>query len=310
MSRCRHLLAFFLVATLLSFVSGVSAQSEEPDFAAFSAEAQIWIAATSKPEMSDDARTQKVMAEDAFKQKDFPGALTHYLAALNKHSMWPEGHYNAAMLAAEAEDYELAAHHMRRYLVLAPDAKDAQASKDKFLLWQQKAKLTTFTTDVAVIKTSEGVMVFEPWPEVAPNTVENFRKLAAKKFYDGTCFHRVIKGFMIQGGDPLSKDASKESSWGSGGPGYQIKAEFNDRPHTRGVLSMARSTKPDSAGSQFFICHGDAAFLDHQYTTFGKLIKGDDVLDKIGNTKTHKPDRPNQRIDVISIKIVPADSSK
>src|SRR3989475_12085779 len=93
------------------------------------------------------------------------------------------------------------------------------------------------------------------WPEVAPKTVENFKTLAKKGFYDGTCFHRVIKGFMIQGGDPLTKDPSKEDHWGEGGPGYQIKAEFNDKSHVRGVISMARSPHPDSAGSQFFICH-------------------------------------------------------
>ena len=107
--------------------------------------------------------------------------------------------------------------------------------------------------EVAVIKTSEGTMVLEFWPDVAPAHVKNFKDLANKGFYDGTCFHRVIKDFMIQGGDPNTKDETKKSSWGSGGPGYQIKAEFNDRPHTRGVLSMARSSDPNSAGSQFFI---------------------------------------------------------
>src|SRR5216110_1928474 len=128
--------------------------------------------------------------------------------------------------------------------------------------------------EVAVIKTSEGEMVAEFWPDVAPKTVENFKKLAREGFYDGTAFHRVIKGFMIQGGDPLTKDASQEARWGTGDPGYKIKAEFNDRSHTRGVLSMARSNDPDSAGSQFFICHGSPTFLDRKYTTFGKVIKG------------------------------------
>jgi len=164
--------------------------------------------------------------------------------------------------------------------------------------------------EVAVIKTTEGEMVVEFWPDVAPKTVENFKTLAKKGFYDGTCFHRVIKGFMIQGGDPLTKDPSKEREWGTGGPGYQVKAEFNDRHHDRGVLSMARSNDPDSAGSQFFICHGTPRFLDHQYTAFGKLIKGDDVLEKIATTPTHPQDRPNKRIDIESIKIVPADSLK
>jgi peptidyl-prolyl cis-trans isomerase B (cyclophilin B) len=159
--------------------------------------------------------------------------------------------------------------------------------------------------EVAVIKTSEGTMVAEFWPDVAPKTVENFKTLAKKGFYNGTAFHRVIKGFMIQGGDPLTKDPSQEAAWGTGGPGYSIKAEFNNKSHTRGVLSMARSSDPDSAGSQFFICHGDPTQLDHQYTTFGKLIKGDDVLDKIANTPTHPPDRPDKRMNIESITIVP-----
>jgi peptidyl-prolyl cis-trans isomerase B (cyclophilin B) len=164
--------------------------------------------------------------------------------------------------------------------------------------------------EVAVIKTTEGEMVVEFWPDVALKTVENFKTLAKKGFYDGTCFHRVIKGFMIQGGDPLTKDPNKESEWGTGGPGYQVKAEFNDRHHDRGVLSMARSNDPDSAGSQFFICHGTPRFLDHQYTAFGKLVKGDDVLEKIATTPTHPQDRPNKRVGIESIKIVPADSLK
>src|SRR5437867_13197228 len=164
--------------------------------------------------------------------------------------------------------------------------------------------------EVAVIKTTEGDMVLEFWPEVAPKTVENFKTLAKKGFYDGTAFHRVIKGFMIQGGDPLTKDASKEAMWGTGDPGYKVKAEFNDRHHDRGVISMARSQDPDSAGSQFFICHGTPRFLDHQYTAFGKVIKGDDVLEKIATTPTHPPDRPNKRMGVESIKIVSADSVK
>ena len=127
--------------------------------------------------------------------------------------------------------------------------------------------------EVAIIKTSEGEMVAEFYTDVAPGHVENFKKLAKQGFYDGQCFHRVIKGFMIQGGDPLTKDEANIGRWGTGGPGYQIKAEFNDKPHTRGVLSMARSNDPNSAGSQFFICHGDPRFLDKQYTAFGKLIK-------------------------------------
>ena len=169
--------------------------------------------------------------------------------------------------------------------------------------------------EVAVIKTSEGEMVAEFWPEVAPNTVENFKKLARSGFYDGTAFHRIVKGFMIQGGDPLTKDPAKESRYGTGDPGYKIKAEFNDRSHERGVLSMARSSDPDSAGSQFFICLANVSRLDHQYTTFGKIIKGDDVLGKIGDTEVTTSDsgersKPTKRVTVESIKIVPADSMK
>lgn len=166
--------------------------------------------------------------------------------------------------------------------------------------------------EVAVIKTTEGEMVCELWPDVAPKTVENFKKLANSGFYDGTAFHRIIKGFMIQGGDPLTKDPSKSSMYGTGGPGYSVKAEFNSRPHERGVLSMARSNDPDSAGSQFFICLARTAHLDHQYTAFGKLIKGDDVLTKIGDTPVGGPQRstPDKRIGVQSIKVAPADSVK
>jgi peptidyl-prolyl cis-trans isomerase B (cyclophilin B) len=169
--------------------------------------------------------------------------------------------------------------------------------------------------EVAVIKTSEGDMVVQFWADAAPKTIENFKKLARQGFYDGTIFHRIVKEFMVQGGDPNSKDPAKENSYGQGGPGYQIKAEFNDHPHDRGVLSMARSSDPDSAGSQFFICLAPVHRLDHQYTTFGKLIKGEDVLEKIGNTPVERnaqgePSKPTKRVAVESVKIVPADSVK
>src|SRR5437867_12511722 len=175
---------------------------------------------------------------------------------------------------------------------------------------QKEEQKAVSTNEVAIIKTSAGEMTAEFWTDVAPKTVENFKTLAKKGFYDGTAFHRVIKDFMSQGGDPLTKDASKEAMWGTGDPGYKVKAEFNDRHHDRGVLSMARSQDPDSAGSQFFICHGTPRFLDHQYTAFGKVIKGDDVLEKIATTPTHPQDRPDKRMGVESIKIVPRDSVK
>ena len=164
--------------------------------------------------------------------------------------------------------------------------------------------------EVAVIKTNQGEMVAEFWPDVAPKTVANFKKLANEKFYDGTAFHRVIKGFMIQGGDPLTRDDSKQARWGTGDPGYKVDAEFNKKSHVRGVLSMARSQDVNSAGSQFFVCHDNATFLDGKYTAFGKLIKGDDVLGKINATPTGENDRPVTKVVVESIRIVPADSIK
>jgi peptidyl-prolyl cis-trans isomerase B (cyclophilin B) len=162
--------------------------------------------------------------------------------------------------------------------------------------------------EVAVISTTEGDMVIRFWTDVAPKTVENFKKLAKEGFYDGTAFHRIVKGFMIQGGDPLSKNDN--DMVGTGGPGYKIKAEFNDKPHVRGVLSMARSQHPDSAGSQFFICLADARFLDRQYTAFGQVIKGDEVLGKIGDTPTTRSgggenSKPTKRIAVNSVRVVP-----
>jgi peptidyl-prolyl cis-trans isomerase B (cyclophilin B) len=180
---------------------------------------------------------------------------------------------------------------------------------------EKKESPVNASNEVAVIKTSEGEMVVEFWSDAAPKTVENFKKLARSGFYDGTIFHRIVKGFMIQGGDPNSKDPKKENSYGTGDPGYKIKAEFNDHSHDRGVLSMARSSDPDSAGSQFFICLAPVHRLDHQYTTFGKLIKGDDVLGKIGDISVERSasgenSKPTKRVVVESVKILPADSVK
>ena len=164
--------------------------------------------------------------------------------------------------------------------------------------------------EVAVISTSAGDMTLSFWPDVAPKTVENFKKLARDGFYDGTAFHRIIKGFMIQGGCPNTKKGATGMP-GTGDPGYKVKAEFNAKPHKRGVISMARAASPDSAGCQFFICHGDAGFLDRQYTAFGTLTDGDDVLETIANTPTKsggggEKSTPIERIEVKSIKIVAA----
>jgi peptidyl-prolyl cis-trans isomerase B (cyclophilin B) len=180
---------------------------------------------------------------------------------------------------------------------------------------KKEASPMSTSNEVAVIKTNEGEMVVQFWTDAAPNTIENFKKLARQGFYNGTIFHRIVKGFMIQGGDPNSKDLAKESAYGEGGPGYKIKAEFNNHSHDRGVISMARGPDPDSAGSQFFICLAPVRRLDGQYTTFGKLIKGADVLEKIGDTPVERNaqgemSKPTKRIVIESVEIVPANSVK
>ena len=170
------------------------------------------------------------------------------------------------------------------------------------------------SNEVAVIKTSEGEMVAEFWTDVAPNTIENFKKLAHEGFYDGTIFHRIVKGFMIQGGDPNSKDPAKETA------GDKAARATRSRQNLMSIPMSAASFRwpaldPDSAGTQFFICLAPVPHLDHQYTTFGKLIKGADVLEKIGDTPVTRNSggensKPTKRVVIESIKIVPADSVK
>lgn len=156
-------------------------------------------------------------------------------------------------------------------------------------------------TRAAIRVTSKGEkwgdIVLRFFPDVAPNHVKNFVELAGKKFYDGTTFHRVIPGFMIQGGDPNSRNPDR-ASHGMGGPGHRVKAEFNSTPHKRGVLSMARANDPDSAGSQFFICVADSNFLDWQYTAFGEVVSGLDVADKVVAAKRDGRDNPLERIEI------------
>ncbi len=154
----------------------------------------------------------------------------------------------------------------------------------------------------AIIETSNGKIVFKLFPDIAPETVRNFKKLAESGFYNGILFHRVIPGFMIQGGDPNTKQPDK-SKWGLGGPGYNIKAEFNSRSHLRGVVSMARAMDPDSAGSQFFIITTDSTFLDGQYTAFGEVIEGIEVADKIVNLPRDSNDCPLQEAKILQITI-------
>ena len=154
----------------------------------------------------------------------------------------------------------------------------------------------------AIVNTNLGNIQFELFSDVAPETVRNFIKLAKSGFYDGTLFHRVIPKFMIQGGDPNTKESDK-STWGTGGPGYNIKAEFNSRSHLRGIVSMARSSDPDSAGSQFFIVTSDSTFLDREYTVFGQVLIGMEVADKIVNLPRDGNDCPLQEAKMIQVTV-------
>ncbi len=165
-----------------------------------------------------------------------------------------------------------------------------------------KEEIKKMADTKAVIETEFGNIELAFFPDVAPNHVNNFIELAKQGFYDKTTFHRVIPGFMIQGGDPNSKDHDK-SKHGMGGPDHKVKAEFSDKPHKKGTLSMARSGHPDSAGSQFFICVGDSAFLDGKYTVFGEVVSGMDVADKIVSQPRDARDNPNERIEM-TVKVI------
>jgi len=177
----------------------------------------------------------------------------------------------------------------------------ASASELKNQTFSEK-EVAKMSETKAIIHTQFGDMHISFYPEVAPNHVNNFISLAKSGFYNGTTFHRVIPKFMIQGGDPNSKSTDR-TRHGTGGPEYRLKAEFSSYPHRRGILSMARSQHPDSAGSQFFICVDDARFLDKQYTVFGKVDKGMSVADKIVSQKRDKRDNPIARIEM-TVKIV------
>jgi len=152
----------------------------------------------------------------------------------------------------------------------------------------------------ALIETNFGNIKIKLLPEIAPETVRNFITLTKSSFYDGTLFHRVIPKFMIQGGDPNTKESDK-SVWGQGGPGYNLKAEFNSRSHLRGIVSMARSTDPDSAGSQFFIVTSDSTFLDKQYTVFAEVVEGLEIADKIVNLPRDGNDCPKEEAKMLRI---------
>ncbi len=156
-------------------------------------------------------------------------------------------------------------------------------------------------TDV-IINTKFGKIIFKLLPDDAPETVRSFVKLAKSGFYDNTLFHRIIPGFMIQGGDPNTKQADK-SNWGMGGPGYSINAEFSSRSHLRGIVSMARGTDVNSAGSQFFVVTSDSTFLDRQYTVFGEVIEGMDVADKIVNLPRNENDCPVEDVKMDKVTV-------
>lgn len=169
----------------------------------------------------------------------------------------------------------------------------AEVKNKKF----SKKEIKNMSDQTAVIKTKLGDIKLKFFPDVAPNHVNNFIELAKKGFYNGTVFHRVIPNFMVQGGDPNSKDHDR-ARHGTGGPGYTVKAEFNKKPHKRGTLSMARSAHPDSAGSQFFICVVDTPHLDGQYTVFGEVVEGIEVVDKIVSQERDRRDNPIERIEM------------
>ncbi|OGW61678.1 MAG: peptidylprolyl isomerase [Nitrospirae bacterium RBG_16_64_22] len=147
------------------------------------------------------------------------------------------------------------------------------------------------------METKYGNMTIKFFPDSAPGHVKNFVDLAKNGVYDGTIFHRIIPGFMIQGGDPNTKGPDPRT-YGMGGPGYTIKAEFSDKPHKRGILSMARAQHPDSAGSQFFVVVKDSPFLDRQYTVFGEVVEGMDAVDKIVGLPRDARDLPNERVEM------------
>jgi cyclophilin family peptidyl-prolyl cis-trans isomerase len=157
------------------------------------------------------------------------------------------------------------------------------------------------------IQTKFGDITLEFFSDAAPKTVDNFKKLASSGFYDGLIFHRIVPGFVIQGGDPNTKSISNKSKWGTGGPGWTVKAEFNKNKHSRGALSMARSQDPNSAGSQFFIVLKDSNFLDGQYTVFGKVTSGMDIADKIAALKTDSADAPADPEQARMVKVTASD---
>ncbi|KKQ46819.1 MAG: Peptidyl-prolyl cis-trans isomerase [Candidatus Moranbacteria bacterium GW2011_GWD2_37_9] len=179
---------------------------------------------------------------------------------------------------------------------------NAAPAAEKKIKVKGDSELEKLKNTKAVIETKYGNIEIRFFPDAAPNHVKNFMKLSKEGVYDGTIFHRVIPGFMIQGGDPNTKGPNK-AAYGMGGPGYNVNAEFNKISHKRGIVSMARSMHPDSAGSQFFIVVADSTFLDGQYTVFGEVTKGIEVADKIVNLPRNANDLPDERVEM-KVKII------
>jgi peptidyl-prolyl cis-trans isomerase B (cyclophilin B) len=184
----------------------------------------------------------------------------------------------------------------------ATTTKNTTTAAKKKTASKTEKSMKDYTDKVAELQTTEGTIAIRFFPDVAPNHVKNFLDLAKQGFYNGTKFHRVIPGFMIQGGDPNTK-TSDVNKWGRGGSPKNVKAEFNDVHHARGIVSMARSSDPDSASSQFFICVADAGSLDHQYSAFGQVVSGMDVADKIVAGKRTVNDRPISPVELKSVTI-------
>jgi len=248
-----------------------------------------------------DAATQKAKEQKAVADAAAAKAIADKAAADKAAADKQAAEAAAAKATADKAAAESAA---REKSAANKTAAEAAAAKE------QKPVVNPPLADsniVAELETSAGTMVLGFYPDKAPNHVKNFADLARKGFYDGTLFHRVINHFMIQGGDPNTKDPAKTAMWGAGGPGYKINNEFNDTKHVRGTLSMARSGGDvNSAGSQFFICHAVAPHLDHQYTAFGELLKGYDVLDKIATAPpVPGTDRPKDPVKLIKVTIRP-----
>lgn len=179
--------------------------------------------------------------------------------------------------------------------LLPAQAQEGQKKERKTYDREPEMKIDPNKLYVARVETTAGPIVLELNPKLAPHHVNSFVFLAREGFYDGVIFHRVIPGFMIQGGDPTGT--------GGGGPGYKLKAEFNDTKHVRGVVSAARTPDPNSAGSQFFIMHGEAPHLDRKYTAYGRVIEGMETVDKIAQAPTDGNDRPSEPVSIKSIKI-------